>query len=134
MEKQNSKFKKGQSGNPAGRPRGQTTGSKLRETLAADIPEILQGLVTAAKAGDVQAARLVLDRALPALRPVEQPERLSITGDTLSAQGRAIMQAVSAGEIAAGTGSQLIGALAGLAKIHEVSELQARIEKLEART
>lgn len=134
MEKQNSKFKKGVSGNPKGRPAGRTTGARLREQLAKDVPEILESLVTAAKSGDVAAAKLVLDRALPSLRPIDQPERLSITGDTLSAQGRTILQAVSAGEIAAATGATLIGALAGLARIHEVSELQARIEKLEART
>jgi hypothetical protein len=134
MEKQNSKFKKGQSGNPAGRPRGQTTGAKLREQLATDIPPILRTLVKQALDGDVQAARLVLDRALPSLRPVDLPEPVAIGGDSLSDQGRAVFAAIGAGEVSISHGATLIGALSGLAKIHEVSELQSRIEKLEART
>lgn len=133
MEKQNSKFKKGQSGNPAGRPRGQTTGAKLRETLAADLPEILQGLVDQAKAGDVAAAKLVLDRCLPALRPVDMPEPLAIGGDSLADQGRAVFAAIGAGDVSISHGAQLVQALASMARVVEIDELQSRIAALEAK-
>lgn len=127
-----SRFQKGTSGNPAGRKPGKTTGAKLRAELAKELTDILATLVQAARGGDVAAAKLVLDRCLPALRPIDLPEPVALTGDTLSEQGRAILASVAAGDIAVATGGQLIAALAGLAKIHAVSELQSRIEKLEA--
>lgn len=133
MEKQNSKFKKGVSGNPKGRPAGKTTGSQLRATLGADLPLILQGLVRQALDGDVQAARLVLDRALPSLRPVDLPEPLAIGGDSLADQGRAVFAAIGAGEVSISHGVQLVQALASMARVVEIDELQTRIERLEAK-
>ncbi len=61
------KWKKGQSGNPKGRPPGVSAVTKMRESLSGDVPEILAGLVAAAKGGDVQAARLVLESVLAQL-------------------------------------------------------------------
>ncbi len=57
--------KAGQSGNPTGRPPGISAITKTRESLSGDAPYIMAGLVAAAKSGDVQAARLVLQRGLP---------------------------------------------------------------------
>ena len=44
-------WKVGQSGNPKGRPPGVSAITKMRESLAGDVPEILAGLVNAAKGG-----------------------------------------------------------------------------------
>jgi hypothetical protein len=87
--------------------------------------------VTAAKAGDVQAARLILERVLPPVKPTEQAIELHLTGDTLTEQGRAVLGAVSAGALAPGQGSQLITAIGALARVAEIDELTARITKLE---
>ena len=67
---------KGQSGNPRGKPAGSGAVQKLRAALEGDIPEILAALAAQAKAGDVGAARLILDRVLPPLKAVEQPVEL----------------------------------------------------------
>jgi len=121
----------GQTGNPKGRPPGQSEITKLRKSLMTDAPAILAGLVTAAKAGDVQAARLILERVLPPLKPTEQAIELELRGDTLTDQGRAVLSAVSAGALAPGQGSQLIAAIGALARVAEIDELTARIIKLE---
>ena len=77
-------WKPGQTGNPKGRPPGRSQITLLRESIAGDVPEILAGLVTAAKAGDVQAARLVLERVLPPVKPMEQAIELELKGNTLT--------------------------------------------------
>ena len=123
----------GQTGNPKGRPPGQSEITRLRAFLAADVPEILAGLVLAAKSGDVQAARLILERILPPVKPIEQAVALQWPeGGTLTAKASAVLSAAAAGDLAPGQAAQLIAALGTLAKICEVDELAARIEKLEA--
>ena len=132
-DRKTSRWKPGQTGNPKGRPPGQSEITRLRASLAGDVPDILAGLVLAAKGGDVQAARLVLERVLPPLKGVEQAVELQLPdGGTLTAQASAVLSAAAAGDLAPGQAAQLIAALGTLAKIHEVDELAARIEKLEA--
>ena len=123
----------GQTGNPKGRPPGQSEITRLRAALAGDVPEILAGLVMAAKGGDVQAARLILERILPPVKAIEQAVALQLPeGGTLTAKASAVLTAAATGDLAPGQAAQLIAALGTLAKIHEVDELAARIEKLEA--
>jgi hypothetical protein len=70
-------FKKGTSGNPAGRKPGTVTKvGKLRAGIEAHVPGILETLAELAKGGDVQAAKILLDRVLPALRLSWRPWRL----------------------------------------------------------
>lgn len=122
----------GQTGNPKGRPPGQSEITRLRASLAGDVPEILAGLVLAAKAGDVQAARLILERILPPVKAIEQAVELELPdGGTLTAQGRAVLASVAAGELAPGQGAALLGAIGTLARVTELDELTARITQLE---
>jgi hypothetical protein len=127
-------WKPGQTGNPMGRPPGQSEITKLRKSIMTDAPDILAGLVTAAKAGDVQAARLILERVLPPVKPTEQAIELELTGETLTDQGRAVLSAVSAGALPPGQGSQLIAAIGALARVAEIDELERRLSALEAKS
>ena len=128
------RWKPGQTGNPNGRPPGQSEITKLRKSIMSDAPEILARLVDAAKAGDVQAARLILERVLPPIKPMEQAVELQMSDSgTLTEQGRAVLMAVAAGELAPGQGAALLASLGTLAKLTEVDELERRIEALEAR-
>lgn len=135
MSEQNrtGRWQPGTSGNPAGRPRGSGEVAKLRAAIAEHVPEILEQMVEAAKAGDVQAARLLLERVLPPVKAVEAAQAVDIPGETMSEQGRAILTAVAAGELAPSQGATLISALGSLARVVEVDELLRRIEALEAR-
>ena len=126
------KWKPGVSGNPKGKTPGSGELQKLRATLAADVPGILAGLVTAAKAGDTQAARLILERILPPVKAMEQAVALQLPdGGTLTAQGRAVLSAVAAGELAPSQGAALLGAIGTLARITEIDEMATRITALE---
>ena len=131
-EKKMSRWKPGQTGNPKGRPPGQSEITRLRASLAGDVPEILAGLVMAAKGGDVQAARLILERILPPVKAIEQAVELQLPADgTLTAQGRAVLSAVAGGDLAPSQGAALLGAIGTLARVTEIDELTARIAALE---
>lgn len=126
-------WKPGQSGNPAGRPPGSGEVGKLRANIAEHVPAILDRLVAAAREGDVQAARLLLERCLPALKPTELPQTIELPdGGSLTETGRAVLGAVGDGVLPAGEGAKLMGAIAALGRVAELDELAARIEVLEA--
>ena len=125
-------WKPGQSGNPRGRPPGAGQLAQVRASIAGDVPGIIKALTDAALGGDTQAARLLLERCLPPIKPIEQATPLTLpTSASLSDQGRAVLAAVAAGEMAPSQGAALIGALGTMAKIHEVDELERRIAALE---
>ncbi|WP_213360042.1 DUF5681 domain-containing protein [Brachymonas denitrificans] len=124
-------WKPGQSGNPAGRPKGSGEVGKLRKAIAAHVPAIIKQLTDQALGGDVQAARLLLERTVAPLKAVEPPQPLTLPDGTLTDQGRAVLAAVSAGVLAPGQGAQLVAAIGQLARVAEIDELTRRIEQLE---
>ena len=124
-------WRPGQSGNPAGKPPGSGELQKLRAAIGEHVPEIINQLVAAARGGDIQAARLILERVLPPVKAIEQPQAINLPNGTLTDQGRAVMVAVAAGELAPGQGAQLLTAIGTLGKIVELDELTARITALE---
>ena len=130
--KKRGRWKAGESGNPKGRTPGTGEVAKLRDSIALHLPDIIAQLVTRAREGDAQAARLLLERVLPALKPMEQPVALSLPdGEGITAQGRAIVHAVAAGTLAPGQAAQLLTGLGSLARIVEIDELEKRIALLE---
>lgn len=90
-------------------------------------------LVNLAREGDVQAAKVLLDRICPPLKPQALPIALPANG-ALSEQGGEIIKATLAGHIPPDIGSQLITALANQSKLIETTDLIKRIETLENKT
>lgn len=90
------RWKAGQSGNPSGRAGSQT--AELRRLLADSAPAVVEKVVEAARGGDMAAAKLILDRLVPKLRP-RTPIQLSIDDGDAAAPFREILAAVAAGEI-----------------------------------
>lgn len=124
-------WKKGQSGNPNGRPPGVGQVNLLRAAIANRVPEILEKLINQALQGDTGAARLLLERAIAPLKAMEPTQAITLPDGTLTDQGRAVLSAVASGALAAGQGSQLITAISALARVAEIDELSARITVLE---
>lgn len=128
----NTKFQPGQSGNPKGRTPGSGEIGKLRAAISRHVPAIIDKQVELAKAGDAQAARLLLERVLPPVKAAEQPVSISLPGDaSLAEQGRAVLIAAGAGQLAPGQAAQLLAGLGALAQLVKTDELAARIAALE---
>ena len=125
-------YKKGQSGNPKGRPKCKTPVTVFRASIADAVPEIIAALVELAKAGDVAAAKVLLERVCPALKPQATPVSIPIAG-SLAQQGDEIIRATMTGSIPPDIGAQLITALANQAKIIEIDDLTRRVEVLESK-
>ena len=130
-KKRPGRWKPGESGNPAGKPSGSGELQKLRAAIGEHVPEIINQLVTAARGGDIQAARLILERVLTPVKAIEQAQAINLPNGTLTEQGRAVLAAVAAGELAPGQGAQLLTAIGTLGKVAELDELAARITALE---
>lgn len=126
-------FQKGISGNPAGRPKGLVSkNQKLRDGLDKHVPGILNRLVELAMAGDVMSARLVLERTLPALKPVDVAAP-AIGMASLEKAPNAVLEALAAGTLTPDQAASLGSVLASLVRVRESTELEERIRNLEAR-
>jgi hypothetical protein len=130
--KNHGQWKPGESGNPNGRAPGSGEVAKLRAAIAKHLPEIIEKLVVQAKGGDAAAARLLLERVCPPVKPIEQPAPMELPDGTLSEQGRAVLTATGSGTLAPSQAAQLLAGLGSLAKLIETDELAARIAALEA--
>jgi hypothetical protein len=126
-------WKPGQSGNPAGRPPGSGEVAKLRAAIREQLPSIIEKLTEQAAAGDVGAARLLLERVVPPIKAAEEAAPIALPDASLTDQGRAVVAAAGAGDLAPGQAAQLLSGLAALAKLIETDELERRIAELEAR-
>lgn len=132
-QRERGRFPQGTSGNPNGRPRGTGQVAELREAIKEHVPAIVSALVTKAKGGDSGAARLLLERVVPALKPIEPSLPLALAGEGLTERGNAIFRALEQGDLSPSQTAQLLSALGHLAKATEVDELIKRVEALEKR-
>jgi hypothetical protein len=125
-------FKKGTSGNPAGRPKGiKDRRVTLRERLAKEAGAILGTMIAKARAGDIEAGRFLLGRLLPAAKDL--PVNVNRPGADLASKGDRIIAAMFRGELAPSEAGELIGALERQAKLIDHVDLAERVAKLEAR-
>jgi Family of unknown function (DUF5681) len=101
------RFKKGVSGNPAGRPKRVGNAIELRNQILTDLPDLIEYLFEKAHKGDMQAAKLLLERALPPIKPQPPPVTLHIPNEDIASQVQFLFAAASQGQIPAETATQL---------------------------
>jgi hypothetical protein len=128
------KFQKGQSGNPAGKPKG----SRHKTTLA--VQALLDGeaegltrkAVELALAGDITALRLCLERIAPARKDypvaIELPEITSATNATEIIA--AVLDAVANGSITPSEGGEVAKLVDCFVRAVNLKEIEERITKL----
>jgi Family of unknown function (DUF5681) len=128
-------FRKGQSGNPGGKPKG----ARNRTTVLAeklmqdDAKDIVQAVLDAAKGGDMTAARLILDRVSPARRG--RPVYLELppvkTAGDVSAALATLTMAMASGDVTPDEAATAASVFELRRKALETEELELRLQALE---
>ncbi len=136
-KKQRGGFQKGQSGNPAGKPKGLRSRriQMLQDLVDGQSEALVTSAINRAIAGDGVALRLCVERIFPARKDapisVEIPTLTDI--QSVAAASRSVVEQVAAGDLSPVEGTAMVDLLAKHKTILEASELEARIEALEAR-
>ena len=130
-------FQPGQSGNPAGRPRG----ARNKKTLALEAlldgesEALMEKMIGMAKVGDDLAMRLCMERMLAPHR--ERPVPLALPRIESEADARRasaeVIEALGEGEVTPKEAEHLMRAIAGAAVIMQSSEIAARLRLIEER-
>ncbi|HXQ04312.1 MAG TPA: DUF5681 domain-containing protein, partial [Bradyrhizobium sp.] len=128
-------FQPGQSGNPNGRPKGSRNAATLALESLLDGEALTRKAVELALTGDIAALRLCLDRILPPRkdRPVsfEMPP-INNAVDARAASA-ALLAAVASGDLTPSEASEVGKLIDGYVRSIEVTEVLARLDKLEKR-
>ena len=128
-------FQKGESGNPAGRPRGarNRTTILLQKLLEDDGEALARKAIDLAKGGDLAALRMCMDRLVPARKhepiAVDLP-RLDTAADTVTAAST-IVAAVAAGELAPSEAADIAKVVDIYVRALATQEFEERLAKLE---
>jgi hypothetical protein len=127
------KFRKGQNGNPTGKPKGcrNATTILFDELLKANARELIEKAIEMAKNGDGPALRLCIDRLAPARkdRPVDLP-KMNEARDAVNASA-AIVAAVAGGDLTPSEAAELSKVVDGYTRSLQAVEFEERLSKLE---
>ena len=128
------RWKRGESGNPTGRPVGIVDRRhKLRVMIENHAEELITIAMNSARAGDTSALVALLSRAVPPHKPASPPIRFDMPADDdIASCARAVAQAMARGEIDPTAAREVLAALADVGRIVEVEELAARVARLES--
>src|SRR5580658_7817805 len=126
-QKQGGRFRKGQSGNPAGKPKG----ARHKATMAAEAlldneaEALTRKAIERAKEGDSVALRLCLERILPARKDRAVSFALPKIESAADAgkASTAILTAVATGDVTPLEAEAVLRLLEGHAKVLEVRDL-----------
>jgi len=135
--KQDTRFAPGQSGNPAGKPKGarNMTTRAVEALLEGQHEALTQKAIEKALEGDGRALKLCLDRIAPPRRdgPVSfDLPPIRSAADTVAASS-ALLDAVAAGEVTPDEAGRVMALLSAHKALVEAGDLEARIAALEAK-
>ena len=125
-------FQKGQSGNPAGRPRG----SRNRATqlgyslLEKELVMVMNKVIELITAGNTAALKMYLDRIVPVQRGSCELLPLAKAADSIGAM-TAIAEAVANGELAPSEAASVTRVVEGFVQAFELHGFDERLTKLE---
>jgi hypothetical protein len=128
-------FRKGQSGNPSGRPRGSRNRATIlfQNLLEDDAEAIARKTVDMAKAGDIAAIRICMDRLAPARKTdaiVFELPRLDKATDSVTAAAK-IVAGVAAGDLAPAEAADLAKVMDIYLRALATSSFEERLSRLE---
>ncbi len=130
------RFQKGQSGNPAGKPKGarHKTTLAVQALLDGEAEALTRKAVELALAGDITALRLCLERIAPARKyypvAIELPKITSVN-DASKAMA-AILQTVADGDITPNEAGEVAKLVSSYIETLKTNDLEKRIIELES--
>jgi hypothetical protein len=137
-EKQDTRFRPGESGNPAGKPKGarHKTTIACDALLAGEAEAITRKAIELARNGDGPALRLCMDRIAPARKDRPVPFTLPTLETAADAKtaAAAIVRAVAEGDLTPSEAAELSKVLDNFTRLVEATDVQARLEALERKT
>ncbi len=113
-------FRPGQSGNPAGRPKGSV--NRQLAMLREAVEKVLPLVVERACNGDAEAQKIILERGLPKLKPVEVPMEFEMPNGGNATAAKMLMHQAAAGEIPLSVAERAAVGCAALMKIEAVNK------------
>lgn len=129
------RWRKGQSGNPRGRRAGSRNNATLlaEQLMAADLAAVVQSVIAAARAGDVRAAALIVERLVPRRRgrPVELDLPPVAAAQDVPTALAAVLRGVAAGELTPEEGLAVAGVIDRQRQALELTEIERRLAALE---
>ena len=129
-------FEPGQSGNPAGRPKGvrSATALTMEALLEGEADAITRKAIELAKAGDTAMIRLCMDRLCPPRKDrfvtFELP-KLNRAADAVQASA-AMVEAVAKGDLTPSEAGELSKIVDAYTRALQATDFEERLAKLEA--
>ncbi|HEX3000318.1 MAG TPA: DUF5681 domain-containing protein [Armatimonadota bacterium] len=123
-------FKKGQSGNPAGKPPGLGRLTELRRLIASHSLDLIEAVVKSAKDGDTAAQKMLLERLVPAFRPIDAPIAVPRSDDPADQSAR-IIDLLLSGGLPPDVCARIMQSLQAQAELTLLQDLERRIAVLE---
>jgi len=129
-------FKKGESGNEAGRPKGALNKrtQALKLLIDGEADGLVRKVIEKAQEGDTQALKLCLERILPPIKdtPINfDLPKIGKTASSILTFGMAVIKAVANGEITPSEGDMLMNMLEKFGRAIDLKILEERILALE---
>jgi len=137
-KRQGGRFAPGQSGNPAGRPRGARNKATLAvmELLDGEAVGLTRKAVELALAGDTTALRLCLERLCPAPKDaplaVDALKLPTLCPGNMAQANAAVVRAVARGALTPAEGRALQDMLESYRRAVELTDMEKRLAALEA--
>ena len=128
-------FKPGQSGNPTGKPKGtrHKTTLAVQALLEGEAETISRKAIELAKAGDMTAIRLVLERILPPRKdaPIQFDFASPRNAEDVANAMSLLVELIGAGDLTPNEGATIAGILEQQRKCIETAVLERKLELLE---
>lgn len=124
------RFKKCVSGNPSGRPKSIHSAEALRQQILAGTPKLIDMLFQQAYEDNGKVIKLLLERAVPIVKPQFMPISIQLDGDSLASQLSSLFNSAAQGKISIETALEL-SRIAEIALSATTQQAALSPEKLE---